>query len=133
MSGRTIVISGRFTGCTFARCSGKNGHLFVAHIYNQRKKTKDKDEKFSDQNIEAENFKADCGGGGPASVVTGFRTEKRLNKKNMYFGYVIGTWLVKDGWKWKWVTIAPDVKTIVTCEDITDKEWVVFPLADDIK
>lgn len=117
----SIIISGKFSGCTLGWYKDNNGHLYTAHIFNVRGTT--------DQNIEAENFLKDSKAPKGATVY-GFRTAGILAGKEDH-GYVIGTF-VKGGWKWKWVTISnKDRKTIVSCSDITI--WDTFPLNDSLK
>ncbi len=121
----SIVISGQFSGCTFALCTGKNNNTYAAHIFNSR--------PITNQNLEAANFRTDCGEGGTASLVAGFKTEKRV-QGTAAFGYVIGTFV--GGWKWKWVTMSNAQKnkqTILSCEDIVVKDWFYFPLPDKEK
>jgi len=118
-----IIISGRFTGCTFGWYKDDKGHLYTAHIFNEKGTT--------DQNIEAKNFLKDSNAP-KGTTVHGFRTAGLLKASgNALFGYVIGTF-VKGEWKWKWVTISSkDQKTIVSCSDIT--QWDTFPLDDSLK
>jgi hypothetical protein len=110
---KPIVISGRFTGCTFARCGGTGmkpiafGHIYVdSHIPHNNPAT------------QARNFEIACGSL-PYSAV-GFSTIGQVTLTAMY-GYVIA---VNVGWwRYYWVSYDPVNSMVVTCRLIGDHEW----------
>lgn len=110
-----IVISGRFSGCTFARCVGANGHTYVAHIF------VDAALAGNDPATQARNFEAACGAA--ANTAVGFATIGRVAAPAMR-GYVIGTY---HGAAWQWTWLTADINGFVsTCTTIGAADWVAL-------
>ena len=110
-----IVISGRFSGCTFARCVGANGHVYIAHL-------------FVDANLAGNNPAAQARafetavGAAPNSAV-GFRTVGQVTAPAMR-GYVFGTF---DGANWQWHWLTADANgTVVSCRALGGGDWVAL-------
>ena len=108
-----IVISGRFSGCTFAKAIGANGRTYVAHIF------VNKHDVGNNPLAQADAFQAAVGAA-PGSVL-GFKTAGVVEPPSDR-GYVIGT---KAGheWQWSWVTCNAN-RIVMTCRALTDADWV---------
>jgi hypothetical protein len=107
-----IVISGKFTGCTFARCTA-GGNEFTGHIYVSAA-TPD-----NDPVAQARSFEQACGA--PANSAVGFPTVGHISAPAGH-GYIIGT-LVTGAWQWDWMTVQPD-GTVVGCVTLAPANWV---------
>ena len=110
-----IVISGRFSGCTFARCVGGNGHTWVAHIF------VDGNDPTNDPTAQARAF--ETAAGAVANSAVGFTTVGRVQPPAMR-GYVIGT---HHGvvWQWNWVELT--LNGVVTVNQLLGPaDWVVL-------
>jgi len=108
-----IVVSGRFTGCTFAICHTPTG-IAVAHIFVD---SKNKDNNPNDQITALEAITN-------GTVLNTFSTQGTLDEKaGEAEGFVFGT---RDAgtWNWHWVTkTSGEPGTVITCRQITKKEW----------
>jgi hypothetical protein len=92
-----IVMSGWFTGCTFARCVGNQNHLWIGHIY------VDSHLPNNNPTLQARNFETDCGA--PANSATGFKTHGLLDRdRNEARSLIIGTY-VGASWDWHFVIL----------------------------
>jgi hypothetical protein len=109
-----IVISGQFSGCTFARCTA-GGNEFAGHIYVSTATPG------NDPLVQARSFEQACGA--PANSAVGFSTVGRVLAPAVR-GYVIGT-LVADTWQWNWMTVQLD-GTVAMCETLTPADWVAL-------
>jgi hypothetical protein len=115
-----IIFSGRFSGCTFARCLGA-GNQFVGHIYVSS------GADGNDPAAQARNFVTVCGGQ-PGTAI-GFRTINRVEAPASY-GYVVGT-CIGNQWQWNWMTVArppsnDPYEYVVACRTINPDEWVAL-------
>jgi hypothetical protein len=110
-----IVISGRFSGCTFARCVGANGHLYIAHIF--------VDGGLAGNNPAAQARAFETAVGAAANSAVGFTTAGRVMAPAMR-GYVFGTF---DGanWQWNWLT-ADTNGNVVSCQALGPADWVAL-------
>jgi hypothetical protein len=91
-----IVISGRFTGCTFAKCV-QGGNTWVGHVYVNAAAAG------NDPAAQARAFENGCGAA--ANTARGYQTAGRVALvAGGLYGLVIGTF-VGAAWQWKWVVL----------------------------
>ena len=112
-----IVVSGPFTGCTFAKCiNPANAHLIVGHIYVNG--------AIAGNNpaTQAVALKA-AAGQLPAGPAQGFQTAGRVAAPAIS-GYVIGT-LVGGIWQWDWLTINVN-DGVVARQTLGPADWVAL-------
>lgn len=115
-SANGIIFSGRFTGCTFVRCTTTGGDEYVGHIYVKASE---------DQNnpvAQARSFELECGA--VVNSAVGFSTVGRINQSAAH-GYVVGT-LTGSTWQWNWMTVQADGSSVVTCVAIAPADWVLL-------
>jgi hypothetical protein len=116
-----IVVCGKFTGCTFARCI-HDGKVMVAHIYVKTSIPE------VDPSTQARNFEHACGA--PLNSATGFKTAEKIDGANTV-GYVIGVRLpaslsgsaLAERWGWLWMTINVATNLVLSCRKIEEAEW----------
>lgn len=89
-----IIISGRFSGCTFARCISRTGHSHFGHIYVNSQTAG------NNPMNQARAFENACNSF--ENTASGFKTTGRVRAHASY-GYVIGTFSV--AWQLNWLTI----------------------------
>jgi hypothetical protein len=112
-SAHGIIFSGRFSGCTFARCT-VDGAEFVGHIYVNT------DIPGNDPVAQARSFERESGA--MVNSAVGFSTVARVLPPAAY-GYVVGTF-TGGTWQWNWMTVQADGSSVVTCVTIAPTDWV---------
>lgn len=116
LEGLTIVISGPFGGCTFARAEADGsqavGHIFVAAVAGN-------DPEEQARNLERFADSYDIGS------AMGFETTGLVDG-GAHEGYVLGVDAGQgQGWEWFWVT-RNLAGALITCRPIQPAEWVVL-------
>jgi hypothetical protein len=108
-----IVVSGRFTGCSFAICNAQAGTA-VAHVY------VDTSDNTNDPDAQITALETATNG----TVLNTFATEGHLiAAAGEAEGFVFGT-REAGTWKWHWVTKpAMNPGQVVTCRKIENEEW----------
>lgn len=110
-----IVISGQFTGCTFARCQTAGGNLVAGHVYVNG--------ALPGNNPVAQARAFEVGAGAPANTAMGFPTIGQVMAPANR-GYTIGT-LVAGVWQWDWLTVDAN-NTVVTHLVLGPAHWVAL-------
>jgi hypothetical protein len=110
-----IVISGRFSGCTFARCVGALGHTYVAHIF------VDANDGNNDPAAQARAF--EIAAGAAPNTAVGFQTAGVVQAPSNR-GYVIGTFH-GGAWQWNWITCMND-GTVMVNQILGAPDWVAL-------
>ena len=106
-----IVISGRFSGCTFALCTDGAGVLWAGHVY------VDASIVGNNPTNQARAFETACGA--VANSAIGFQTAGQVQVVHGgAHGLVIGTDV--GGWQWNWVVLdGGNPHSILSVTDIT--------------
>jgi len=108
----SIVVSGKFSGCTLVLCKTKDS-IAIGHLYvNSKNVSNDPDAQLK--------ALTDVTGG---SIMSQLTTSGKTIIKNTPTEVVVFGTRVGESWVWYWVAVAGMSTNVVTCRRINVNEW----------